>query len=178
MSRIEREVLVNAPADSVYQVWRNFENFPNFMSEVDEVREEPRGTTHWRRKRTLGSDVEWDAEVAVDEPSHAIGWRAVGEGGDGAEALVEFESLGDATRVRYCIDHPNPSGVEAIASLFSNDERHVENDLRRFKEIVESSGYMRATKRIANVNTPEHEQRAVNERYPADTYAESDEATR
>lgn len=160
MSRVECDILVQAPADTVYQVWRNVENFPNFMSDVEEVRESPRGMTHWRRRRTLGSDLEWDAEITVDEPAHALAWRVAGDSEPRMnEASVQFESMGDATRVRYAVDYDDPSGVGAITSFFASDESHVEQDLRRFKEIVENGGYMRATERIANVNTPEEEER-------------------
>lgn len=160
MSRVECDILVQAPADTVYQVWRNVENFPSFMGGVEEVSESPRGMTHWRRKGTLGSDLEWDAEITVDEPARALCWRVAGEGEPRMnEASVQFESMGDATRVRYTVEYDEPSGVSAITSFFSSDEAHVEQDLRRFKEIVENSGYMRATERIANVNTPEEEKR-------------------
>jgi uncharacterized membrane protein len=154
MSRVERDILVEAPADTVYQVWRNVENLPNFMSGVTEVQETSRGRTHWRRAHALRNDEEWDAEITSDDPAHAISWRTLGDGHT-SEARVEFESLGDATRVRYAVECPDPGGVEKIASLFSSDEARVEQDLQRFKEIVESAGYMRATERIANVNTTE-----------------------
>jgi uncharacterized membrane protein len=176
MSRVECDILVAAPADTVYQVWRNVENFPNFMSGIEEVRESPRGHTHWRKKRALGSDVEWDAEITVDEPAHALAWRILDQGGQRMnEASVSFESMGDATRVRYAVDYEEPSGVESVTSFLSSDESRVEQELRRFKEVVESGGYMRATERIANVNTSDQEERAVKGRYPANTYQSADE---
>src|SRR5262245_57630978 len=36
--KIEREVTVHAPADTLYRIWRNFENLPRFMSHLERVR--------------------------------------------------------------------------------------------------------------------------------------------
>ena len=35
MQRAEKSIRVNAPAQQVYQFWRNFENFPRFMEHVE-----------------------------------------------------------------------------------------------------------------------------------------------
>jgi uncharacterized membrane protein len=179
MSRVECSLVVQAPADTVYQVWRNVENFPNFMSDIDEVSESPRGVTHWRQKRAIGEDIEWDAEITQDEPALALAWRVAGKDQDGKqrinEASVSLEPMGDATRVRYAVEYDERSGIGSITSFFASDESRIEHDLRRFKDIVESGGYMRATERIANVNTTEAEEQTVKERYPANAYRPADE---
>jgi uncharacterized membrane protein len=82
MQRAEKSIRVNAPADTVYQFWRNFENFPRFMEHVEEVR--PLGgddrMSHWKIKGPLGKSVEFDAELTRDKPGKEIGWNS--RGGD------------------------------------------------------------------------------------------------
>ena len=63
MARVEREIVVQAPPDTVYQVWHNFENFPGFMRNVEEVRPMGAGRFHWRAHGAPGFDAEWDAEI-------------------------------------------------------------------------------------------------------------------
>jgi hypothetical protein len=173
MTHAESTIVVHAPADNVYQVWRNFENFPNFMQDVEQVQETLRGRTHWRRSRGPRDAREWDAEITIDEPPRAIAWRSIGNDFRAVQqdASVEFESLGDDTRIHYSVDFEAPAGaLDAITSLFTKEEDRVHDDLRRFKEIVESTSYERHTQRIAGVTTSEDEERSVRERYPADTY--------
>ena len=76
MSKVKKSVTVQAPVDIVYRAWHNFENFPNFMSNIDEVRVVNGGRSHWKAKGPLGSSAEWDAEVTMDKPNEAIGWRS------------------------------------------------------------------------------------------------------
>jgi uncharacterized membrane protein len=146
MAQVERAIIVQAAADTVYQVWRNFENFPNFMANIEEVRDMGEGRYHWRAKGPLGSTAEWDAEITQDEPGKIIAWRSIETEDDNVRTAgaVEFESLGDATRITVTIDYEAPAGAlgERIAKIFANPSNQVEQDLQRFKESVESNaGY-------------------------------------
>lgn len=103
MPRVEKEITVNAPPESVYQVWRNFENFPRFMNNIEEVRVVSGGErSHWKAKGPLGIAAEWDAEMTLDEPGKAVGWRSI-EGNQSLSTAgrVNFEPAGsEATRLR------------------------------------------------------------------------------
>jgi hypothetical protein len=160
MPTIEREVVVHASADSVYQIWRNFENFPSLMSNIEEVRDIGYGRSHWRAKGPLGRDGEWDAEITRDEPGREIAWQSVdtAESNVHTSGIVRFESLGDATRVQVSLAYDTPGGGigETVTKLFANPDRQVEDDLARFKERVESGGeYARTTEKIVGHNTPD-----------------------
>src|SRR6476659_6827405 len=78
MQRVEKSVRVHAPADQVYEFWRDFENFPRFMEHVESVQVMDAGKrlSHWKLKGPLGMDVEYDAELAKDEPNKMIGWNS------------------------------------------------------------------------------------------------------
>lgn len=145
MPRVEKEITVNAPPQSVYQVWRNFENFPRFMNNIEEVRVVSGGErSHWKAKGPLGVDAEWDAEMTLDEPGKAVGWRSI----EGNQSLttagrVNFEPAGgDATRLRVVIEYDAPAGAigNVVSKIFANPDAQVEEDLQRFKETIESNG--------------------------------------
>jgi hypothetical protein len=167
MPQIQREIVVQAPADNVYQVWRNFENFPSLMSNIEEVRETGYGRSHWKAKGPLGRDGEWDAEITRDEPGRAIAWRSI-ETPDAnvvTSGSVMFDSLGDATRVCVSLEYTAPGGKigETVTKIFSNPERQVEEDLARFKERIEvDGGYTRATHKVVGHGTPATEVNDVN----------------
>ncbi|HET6615074.1 MAG TPA: SRPBCC family protein [Dehalococcoidia bacterium] len=161
MSKVEREIVVQAPADTVYQVWRNFENFPNFMSNIDAVTETGNGRSRWRAKGPLGSAAEWDAEILVDEPGRAIAWRSIDTPDNNVrtQGAVRFEDAGDATRlfVTMSYDAPAKGLGELAAKIFSNPEKQVDEDLHRFKQMIETqgqAGYARSTSEVIGHGTP------------------------
>lgn len=152
MPTVEKELVVMAPADTVYQVWRNFEHFPDFMQNVEEVRDLGGGRSHWRAKGPLGQAAEWDAEIVVDDAGHAIGWRSV-ESPDASvrtEGLVMFQPEGEATRLRVRLGYePAAGGVaNVVAAIFANPDKQVEEDLQRFKEGMERGAQYAQSSRI------------------------------
>ena len=141
MQRAEKSIRVNAPADKVYQFWRNFENFPQFMEHVEEVRAVGANDrmSHWKIKGPLGKTVEFDAELVTDEPGRQIGWNSRG-GEMETSGAVTFTDLGADTEVHVVMqwyDTPGGAVGEAISRMFQNPEKMLEEDLQRFKDIVE-----------------------------------------
>jgi uncharacterized membrane protein len=141
MQRAEKSIRVNAPADRVYQFWRQFENFPSFMEHVEEVR--PVGgndrMSHWKIKGPFGKTVEFDAELVTDEPGKQIGWNSRG-GEMETSGAVTFTDLGADTEVHVLMqwyDTPGGAVGEAVSRMFSDPEKMLEEDLQRFKDIVE-----------------------------------------
>lgn len=140
MSKVKKRVTVQAPVDIVYRAWQNFENFPHFMGNIEEVRVVSDGRSHWKAKGPLGSSAEWDAEVTLDEPEKAIGWRSIeGDSSIKTAGRVNFEDRGSATDVEVTIEYAAPGGVvgDVVTKIFSNPETQVEEDLHRFKETIE-----------------------------------------
>ena len=178
MQKVEREIVVLAPADTVYQIWRNFENFPQLMSNIEDVRDIGDGRSHWKAKGALGRDAEWDAMITEDEPGRVVAWRSLDSEDTNVrtEGAVRFESMGDQTRVHVELAYDAGGVKEFIAKWFADPEREVEEDLARFKDRVESGGeYARATERIVGTNVPESEEAAVKARYPANAYEPAEE---
>jgi uncharacterized membrane protein len=141
MQRAEKSIRVNAPAEQVYEYWRNFENFPRFMEHVDEVRVLGGNDrmSHWKLKGPLGKSVEFDAELTTDEPGKQLGWNSRG-GSMETSGVVTFTKLDEATEVHVLMQwYDTPGGVigEAISRMFQDPEKMLEEDLMRFKDIVE-----------------------------------------
>jgi uncharacterized membrane protein len=144
MQRAEKSIRVNAPADTVYRFWRNFENFPRFMEHVKDVR--PIGgsdrMSHWTIEGPLGKSVEFDAELTRDEPGKEIGWNSRGGERDSMETsgVVTFREIDGVTEVHVLMQwYDTPGGAigEAVSRMFQDPEKMLEEDLQRFKDIAE-----------------------------------------
>jgi uncharacterized membrane protein len=141
MQRVEKSIRVKAPASQVYEFWRNFENFPRFMEHVEEVRclDAQCGRSHWKVEGPLGKTVEYDAEMTQDVPNQSIAWNST-EGDIETTGQVTFTEQGDNTLVHVILQWASaPGGAigEAVAHVFDNPASMLEEDLQRFKDIVE-----------------------------------------
>jgi uncharacterized membrane protein len=141
--RIRRSATVNAPRTQAYEVWRDFAGLPRFMRHLDEVRVIDDTRSHWRAKAPGGTTVAWDAEITEDTPGEVIGWRS-GAGSQVANAgRVRFrDAPGDrGTEVHVELAYEPPFGPlgATVAKLFGEEPaQQVADDLRRFKQIVET----------------------------------------
>ena len=141
MQRAERSIRVNAPAQTVYQFWRNFENFPRFMEHVEEVTVVGANDrmSHWKLKGQLGMAAEFDAELVTDEPGKQIGWNSRG-GSMESSGVVTFAETNGGTDVHVVMQWYDPPGGaigEAVAKMLQDPEKMLEEDLQRFKDIAE-----------------------------------------
>jgi uncharacterized membrane protein len=127
---------VEVPVGTAYDRWTRFEEFPRFMKAVESVRQ--LDDTHLRWVAEIsGKRLEWDAEITHQEPDKHIAWRATNGKDNGGE--VRFTDLG-LGRARIEVDMTwEPEGpAESVGAAVAADDRHVMNDLKRFKELVET----------------------------------------
>jgi len=141
MQRVERSVRVAAPVADVYNAWRNFEHFPEFMEHVESVTwvGADKRLTHWKLKAPMGVKIEYDAELVEDEPNRSIGWRSL-DGNLGNSGNVTFAELDGETQVHVVLQWFDPPGGpigEALSRIIQNPEQMLDEDLRRFKHMVE-----------------------------------------
>jgi uncharacterized membrane protein len=140
---VKKAVIINRSPEEVYQFWHNFENLPRFMKYLESVEILGDKRSHWKAIAPGGKTVEWDAEILDDRPNTAIAWRSL-EGSDIPNSgSVRFERApGDrGTLVRVELKYTPPGGAISaqIAKLFGADPgQHVEHDLRRLKQIMET----------------------------------------
>src|SRR3954453_17743093 len=62
MSTVEASTEVNAPIETVYNQWTQFEDFPRFMEGVKEVRQINDTELQWRAE-IAGKEREWRAKI-------------------------------------------------------------------------------------------------------------------
>ena len=114
------------------------------MNHLQSVRCEADGKSHWVAKGPAGYSVEWDARIINEEPDRLIAWKSV-EGADVDNAgSVHFTPapIGSGTEVRVILQYDPPGGMvgAVLATLFGEDPgRQIEEDLRRFKQVMESA---------------------------------------
>jgi uncharacterized membrane protein len=141
--KVEKSVTVSRSVQDVYQFWRNFENLPRFMDHLESVMVIDETRSHWVAKGPAGTKVEWDAVIHNELENELIAWRSL-PGADVSNAgSVHFrESLpGGGTEVRVVLSYDPPAGKvgAAVAKLLGEEpSRQVEDDLRRFKQVMES----------------------------------------
>jgi uncharacterized membrane protein len=82
-----------------------------------------------------GERREWDAEIVEQEPDRVIAWRSTG--GTPNSGRVEFMPIDEGTRVSVRMEHEPEGMKERVGSFFGADEGQVEDDLERFRELVE-----------------------------------------
>ena len=153
--KVERSVTINAPRHALYAFWRDFTNLPRFMEHLESVRIDTALRSHWTAKAPAGTSVEWDAEIVNDIPDSIIAWKTVGHPDVANAGAVNFSDApgGRGTVVKVTIDYEPPGGVvgNLVARLFGEDpDRQVREDLRKFKQLMETGDVTTSARRIAD----------------------------
>ncbi|HXG76667.1 MAG TPA: SRPBCC family protein [Gaiellaceae bacterium] len=137
MATIEKSIDVQVPVSVAYDQWTQFEEFPQFMEGVVEVKQLDDSHVRWVAE-IGGERKQWDAEIVEQEPDRVIAWRSVG--GTQNSGRVEFQPSDGGTRVTVAMDYETEGMKEAAGAMLGFDEGQVEDDLERFKALVESRG--------------------------------------
>ncbi|MGE3858331.1 MAG: SRPBCC family protein [Dehalococcoidia bacterium] len=136
MHSIERDTVVEAPIEQVYDQWTQFEEFPRFMEGVTEVRQLDDRHLHWRAQ-VLGSEREWDAEIDQQLADARIRWHSTS--GKPINGAVFFERWDmDRTKLTLQMEYELDGAAETVADALGFIGRQVEGDLERFKDFIES----------------------------------------
>lgn len=146
---LRASVTVRRSPEQVYGYWRDLENLPNFMHHLQSVTVTDDAVSHWVANAPAGQSVQWDARIVEDEPNRRIAWQSLAGSPVENGGSVEFAptSTGDATEVRVQIGYHIPGGLlgKAAASLLGESpEQQVNDDLRRFKQILETGEVLRS----------------------------------
>ncbi len=140
---------VRRDRDELYAFWRDFERFPQFMAHLEEVSATEPGRSHWKAKGPLGTKVEWDAQITADVPGEQISWRSLEGAKVDSSGTVRFvPAPGDqGTEVHIEMRYEIPGGSlgALIAKLLGEEPAmQIKDDLRRFKQIVETGEIARS----------------------------------
>jgi uncharacterized membrane protein len=138
METIRESIEVNVPVSTAYNQWTQFEEFPKFMEGVESVEQTDDTHLHWIAE-VGGERREWQAEILEQVPDQKIAWRAVD--GDGPNGVVTFEALGEDRTIAMVEMTYQPEGVkEQLGAKVGLDSRQVNQDLERFKVLIETLG--------------------------------------
>lgn len=138
MHTIEKSIEVNAPVETVYNQWTQFEEFPRFMKGIEEVRQLDDQRLHFVAT-IAGKREEWDAEIFEQVPDEKISWRSLT--GASNEGTIFFDKRSDGrTLVRVEISIDPESILEKFGTALRIPDSRVKADLERFKELIEKRG--------------------------------------
>ena len=147
--RVRQSIMINRSPAELYQFWRDFQNLPRFMYHLESVRTTGQDRSHWVAKAPAGATVEWDAVITAEHPHSLIAWRSL-EGADVEHTgSVRFESApggrGTVVTVEIAYDPPGAVIGRGFANLFGEaPEQQVQDDLRRFKQVMETGEVIRS----------------------------------
>ncbi|HEY0429354.1 MAG TPA: SRPBCC family protein [Pyrinomonadaceae bacterium] len=144
---VSKSVTINQSPAALYAFWRSFENLPQFMNHLESVTKIDETRSHWIAKAPFGYSVQWSAEITDEQLNERIEWRSM----DGADisnsGKVEFLPTADrGTEVRVTFTYEAPAGrLGALAARIFGEEpsQQVEDDLRRFKRLMEAGLIMK-----------------------------------
>ena len=134
MAKVDKSIDVEVPVSVAYDQWTQFEDFPKFMEGIVSVAQLDDAHLHWVAE-VNGERQEWDAEIVEQEPDRVIAWRSTN--GLLNSGRVEFVPIEDGTRIEVQMEY-EPQGLkESAGALLGFDGGQVEDDLERFKDLVE-----------------------------------------
>jgi uncharacterized membrane protein len=146
---VKKSITVNKPPDEVYGFWRDFENLPRFMTHLESVQTTGETRSHWRAKGPAGGSVEWDAEIVEERPDELIAWRSLPGADVQNSGSVRFAAApgGRGTELVVELDYAPPAGKAGrVAAKLLGEEpaTQLADDLRRFKQVVETGEVVRS----------------------------------
>lgn len=140
---VEHSVVVDRPAQQVYDYWRKLDNLPRIMSHLETVTVLDERRSRWVAKAPLGTHVEWEAEIVNDKPGERIGWHSLPGATVDNAGSVQFENLPNGgTRVHVALSYRPPAGAlgAAVAKIFGEEpSQQIAEDLQKFKQTFEGT---------------------------------------
>jgi hypothetical protein len=138
MAEVKESIEVEVPLSVAYNQWTQFEDFPTFMEGVKHVEQLDDRRLHWVAE-IAGRTEEWDAEITSQAPDVGVAWVSIG--GKGNSGVVTFTPTSeDSTQVMVRIDWEPEGAVEQVGAAVGADDRRVQGDLKRFKDMIETRG--------------------------------------
>jgi uncharacterized membrane protein len=147
-------VTIARSAQDVYDYWRGLERLPTFMYHLQSVEWVGEGRTRWTANAPVKKSVSWEAELVEDRRGEVIAWRSLPGADVENSGSIRFKPApGDrGTEVRVHLRYAVPGGRagQLVARLLGEEpHQQVEDDLRRFKQIMETGEVLRSEGSLA-----------------------------
>jgi uncharacterized protein YndB with AHSA1/START domain len=148
MTRLEREIDIDAPRDRVYDILLDPECLGEWVTIQEELEEAPAnrdlrpGDTLRQRMKVAGRRfrLQWTV-IESDRPSRVV-WEGKGPMGSKAKAVYELSENGNGgTRFSYMNEYGLPGGFAgklAARAVVKASGREADRTLERLKALVES----------------------------------------
>ncbi|MFI6789706.1 SRPBCC family protein [Nonomuraea sp. NPDC050383] len=146
--RLHASITINRPREEVYRFWRDLENLPTFMAHLESVREVGEGRSLWKARGPV-TDLRWEAEIIDDRAGELIAWGSVRGATVTTGGRVAFTDGpgGRGTVVDVAMEYTVPGralGAAFAKLLGEHPEQQVRDDLRRFKQVMETGEVVRS----------------------------------
>lgn len=135
-------IAIKRSPEELYRFFRDVQNLPPVVRSLESVQALDANRSHWVARPLPGVRLEWEAELAHDEPDRKLGWR-VQDGSDlphygqlsfsalpgdrGTLVKLELEAVGGRTR----------AARKLAKALGDATGLRLKNDLRRVKQWLE-----------------------------------------
>lgn len=141
--KVEKSLIVNQPVEMLYAFWRDLSNLPTVMTHLQSVEQIDDTHSRWVSEAPFGQTVQWEAEIINERENEMIAWRSVGDSQVDTAGSVHFKALGHdrgtAVTVQLKYDPPGGKLGVGLAYLFGDHaEQQIDEDLRRFKQMMET----------------------------------------
>ena len=140
---VAKSVTVDAPAEKLYEFWRDFSQLPTVMQHLESVEIIDDTHSKWTAKAPLGQTVSWQAHIERDNPNQLIAWRSAPDASVPNSGSVRFVPAvgGRGTQVKVTLEYKIPGGAlgATVAKLMGEEPQlQIDEDLRRFKSLMEA----------------------------------------
>ena len=140
---VRKSIMIKRPAAEIYNFWRDFQNLPRVMEHLESVEVTGDKRSRWVAKGPAGKRVQWEAETTENRADELIAWRSIeGSTVENCGSVRFDRAPGDrGTFVRIELTYRPPAGVlgATIAKFLGEEpELQLEEDLRRFKQLMET----------------------------------------
>lgn len=133
---VEKSIEVDAPLNTVYNQWTQFEDFPKFMQGIEQVQQLDDKRLHWVAE-IGGRRKEWDAEIFEQVPDQKIAWRSTS--GAANAGIVSFQPVAaKRTQVTVRMEYAPEGAIESIGAAMGAVGTRIEGDLKRFRDFIQS----------------------------------------
>ena len=108
MKRIEKSILISAPAEKVFSLIEKFEEIPKFSSAISEVSCESGEISLWRIE-VGGITLDWRAELLEKNAPRHLSWRSIS--GFKNKGGYVLEQIDGKTKVNFFMEYQLSSRI-------------------------------------------------------------------